>query len=122
MSCRRESLLMNNTRVPAGTVSSFGLTPLDVSVKVYGLDGFGVGAGVELPPPHDAASRQTRIARKTTPCHYPGARRQSQGAHTGPPRSAALLDDDAPLESGAVGIVVIVKAADSPGRKAERGF
>ena len=80
MSWRRESLLTNSTREPNGTVSSFGLTPLDVSVNVYGLDGFGVGAGVELPPPHDAASRHRRIARKTTPWHYPGARRRSQGA------------------------------------------
>lgn len=66
MSCRRASWLTNDTRVPMGTVSSFGLTPLEVSVNVYGLLGVGDGAGAGLlPPPHEARSRQrmrTQIA------------------------------------------------------------
>ena len=43
MSCRRLSLFTNSTRVPGATVYLFGLTPAAVMVKVFGLDGVGVG-------------------------------------------------------------------------------
>ena len=40
---------------------SFGLTPAAVMVKVFGLDGVGVGV-VADDPPHDAKKRQGRTA------------------------------------------------------------
>lgn len=51
MSWRRLSLFTNMTRVPGATVSSFGLTPADVIVKVFGFVGLGLGVGVGPPPP-----------------------------------------------------------------------
>jgi hypothetical protein len=59
MSWDRESLLTNSTRLPAGTVNSFGLTPLAVSVKMYGFVDGGDGVGGELPP-HEAMARTAR--------------------------------------------------------------
>ena len=77
MSCRRASLFTNNTRLPAGTVNSFGLTPLEVMVTVNGLDdGGGDGAGAL--PPHAAASRHTSSTTMITRRHYPGAHARSQ--------------------------------------------
>jgi hypothetical protein len=77
MSCRRESLFTNNTRLPAGTVNSFGLTPLDVMVTVNGLDAGG-GDGAEALPPHAAASRHMSSATMITGRHYQGVRGRSQ--------------------------------------------
>jgi hypothetical protein len=68
MSCTRESLLTNVTRVPAATVRVFGETPLDVIVIVVPPgegdgdgdgdgDGLGLGDAGELDPhAHTAAS------------------------------------------------------------------
>ena len=58
-------MLTNRTREPGGTVISFGLTPADVNVKVYGFDGSEGTVGVE-PPPHDARRRHSTTARNTT--------------------------------------------------------
>src|SRR5690242_15463798 len=55
MSRRRFPLLTKRTRVPGGTVNSFGLTPFEVIVKVNGLLGEGV-VGVLPPPPPQAAA------------------------------------------------------------------
>jgi hypothetical protein len=55
MSWGRASLFTKSTRVPGGTVISFGLTPEAVTVNVFGFDGSGFGAEGELPP-HEATS------------------------------------------------------------------
>lgn len=103
-------------------MSSLGLTPADVNVKVYGLDGFGAGDGVEGLPPHDATTRQSRSARRITCRHYPRGPGQIATGAPQSHRADRLTNDDAPFEPRAVGIVVIVIAAGSRARKAERGF
>src|SRR5512141_920817 len=58
----RESLLTKSTRVPGGTVNSFGLTPADVIVKVNGLVGTGAGDEGDEPPPQDSIGSRHDIA------------------------------------------------------------
>ena len=75
MSWRRESLFTNSTRLPAGTVSSFGLTPLDVIVNVYGLVGGGVdGVDGELPP-HETDARHSIVQTTRTAPLCPASER-----------------------------------------------
>ena len=90
--------------MPRGTVSSFGETPLDVSVKVYGLEGLVGGVGVELPLPQDARNKM-RI--RTTTITRPDYR---------------LLNNDAALQAGALRIAVIVIPTRAAVREAERGL
>ena len=73
MSWRRASLLTNSTRVPAGTVSSFGLTTPRRQRERVGIGRFGV-VGVDVLPPHDAASTLRTIAARVTPPDYRGRR------------------------------------------------
>lgn len=63
MVCARESLLTKVTRVPGGTVSSFGLTPDDVIVRRVALE-----LEPLLDPPEDegAVGELPPQARKTT--------------------------------------------------------
>src|SRR4051794_8878280 len=66
MSWRRVSLLTKSTRVPGATVYSLGLTPAAVMVKVFGLDGAGVGV-VADDPPHDTSTTDAATAAARIP-------------------------------------------------------
>ena len=60
----RESLLMNSTRVPGGTVNSRGLAMPPAEMVIDGWFDGGGGDGPEGgdPPPHAAAARQSTEA------------------------------------------------------------
>ena len=69
---------------------------------MYGLDGVVGGAGVELPPPHEARKRMRIRTRTSTRPDY------------------RLLNDDAALQAGPLSIVVIVIATRAAVREAKR--
>src|SRR5687767_6622249 len=99
MSRRREPLLMKSTRVPGGTVSSFGRTPVGViGMRYWLVEGGGVGpAGFDDPPPQAATRRKRGVSARPVM-----------------PRILPLLNDDGPLHPVVFRIIVVVVAARPP--------